>query len=62
MAGRRLCLEVEEAESVLYEPGLPVPPGSALPWAAAVARTDEGLVPLLDLAALGARFTEASAA
>jgi chemotaxis signal transduction protein len=61
LAGRRLCLEVEEAESVLYEPGLAVPPGTALPWAAAVARTDRGLVPLLDLAALGARFTEASA-
>lgn len=62
LGGRRLCLEVEEAESVLYDPGLAVPPGSALPWAAAVARTDRGLVPLLDLAALGARFTETSAA
>jgi chemotaxis signal transduction protein len=61
LAGRRLCLEVEEAESVLYEAGLPVPPGTALPWAAAVARTDRGLVPLLDLAALGARFTETAA-
>jgi chemotaxis signal transduction protein len=62
MAGRRLCLEVEEAESVLYDPGLPVPAGTGLPWASAVARTDRGLVPLLDLAALGARITEASAA
>lgn len=61
LAGRRLCLEVEEAESVLHDAGLAVPPGSALPWAAAVARTDRGLVPLLDLAALGARFTETSA-
>ena len=58
LAGRRLCLEVEEAESVLYDPGLAVPPGTSLPWAAAVARTDRGLVPLLDLVALGARFTE----
>lgn len=58
LGGRRLCLEVEEAESVLYDPGLAVPPGTALPWAAAVARTDRGLVPLLDLVALGARFTE----
>jgi chemotaxis signal transduction protein len=58
LAGRRLCLEVEEAESVLYDAGLAVPPGSGLPWAAAVARTERGLVPLLDLAALGARFTE----
>ena len=62
LAGRRLCLEVEDAESVLYEPGLPVPSGAALPWAAAVARTGSGLVPLLDLAALGARITETSAA
>jgi chemotaxis signal transduction protein len=62
LAGRRLCLEVEDAESVLYEPGLPVPNGTALPWAAAVARTAGGLVPLLDLAALGARITETSAA
>jgi chemotaxis signal transduction protein len=62
LAGRRLCLEVEEAQSVLYDPGLPVPAGTGLPWAAAVARTDGGLVPLLDLAALGARITETSAA
>jgi chemotaxis signal transduction protein len=62
LAGRRLCLEVEEAESVLYDSGLAVPQGSALPWAAAVARTDHGLVPLLDLAALGTRFTETTAA
>jgi hypothetical protein len=58
LAGRRLCLEVEEAESVLYDAGLAVPQSSGLPWAAAVARTDRGLVPLLDLVALGARFTE----
>jgi chemotaxis signal transduction protein len=62
LAGRRLCLEVEDAESVLYEPGLPVPSGTALSWAAAVARTEGGLVPLLDLAALGARIMETTAA
>lgn len=62
LAGRRLCLEVDDAESVLYGAGLPVPPGTALPWAAAVARTESGLVPLLDLAALGARIMETSAA
>ena len=62
LGGRRVCLEVEEAESVLYERGMPVQTGSALPWAAGVARTAEGLIPLLDLAALGARFTETSAA
>ena len=62
LAGRRLCFEVEDAESVLYEAGLAVPPATALPWAAAVARTDRGLVPLLDLVALGARFTETTVA
>jgi chemotaxis signal transduction protein len=62
LGDRRLCLEVEDAETVLYDPGLPVPPGTTLPWAASVARTDEGLIPLLDLTALGARITETSVA
>ena len=62
LGGRRVCLEVEDAESVLYDPGLPVTAGAGLPWAAAVARTDAGLVPLLDLAALGTRISEAPAA
>ncbi|MEO6055487.1 MAG: chemotaxis protein CheW [Gemmatimonadales bacterium] len=62
LGGRRICLEVEDAESVLVEAGRAVPGGSALPWAAAVARTENGLVPLLDLDALGARFAEAPAA
>jgi chemotaxis signal transduction protein len=62
VAGRRLCLEVEAAETVLYERGLPVATGAGLSWAAAVARTEHGLVPLLDLTALGARITEAPAA
>ena len=57
--GYRFCLEVEAAETVLLEPGLPVPKGTTLPWAVAVARHADGLVPLLDLSALGARFTEA---
>jgi chemotaxis signal transduction protein len=58
--GRRVCLEIDEAEVVVREPTLPVPPGTTLPWAIGVARHPEGLVPLLDLAALGSRFTEAS--
>jgi chemotaxis signal transduction protein len=59
--GRRLCLEVDDAEAVLRERGLPVPTGSTLPCAAGVARVEEELVPLLDLSALGARITEAAA-
>jgi purine-binding chemotaxis protein CheW len=58
LSGRRVCLEVEAAESVLADTGLPVPADAAMPWAVAVARTEEGLLPLLDLTALGARITE----
>lgn len=58
LEGRQVCLEVDEAEEVLREPGLPVPAGAALPFAAAVARYDGGLVPLLDFGALGVRITE----
>ena len=46
---------------MLQESGLPVPADAAMPWAVAVARTDNGLLPLLDLTALGARITESSA-
>jgi chemotaxis signal transduction protein len=59
--GRRLCLEVDEAEIVSRELGLPVPPETAIPWAIAVARHPDGLVPLLDLTALGTRMSEATA-
>lgn len=59
---RRVCLEVDEAEEVLKGGALPVPAGTALPWAEAVARHPDGLIPLLDLTALGARITEAASA
>jgi chemotaxis signal transduction protein len=58
LAGRRICLEVDDAEEVLRGGGLPFPPGSALPWASGVARHPEGLIPLLDLSALGSRIAE----
>ena len=58
LGGRRLCLEVDDAEEVLREPGLPVPPDVSLPFAVAVARQESGIVPLLDLTALGARISE----
>ncbi|MBA3444593.1 MAG: chemotaxis protein CheW [Gemmatimonadales bacterium] len=57
--GRRVCLEIDDVEVVVREPALPIPPGSTLPWAIGVARHPEGLVPLLDLTALGSRFMEA---
>ena len=58
LGSRRVCLEVDDAEEVLREPGLPVPPGVALPFAAAVVRRADGIVPLLDLTALDARLAE----
>jgi chemotaxis signal transduction protein len=60
--GRPLCLEVDDAEEVLSDRGHPVPPGATLPFAAAVARLPEGLVPLLDLTALVARISETTSA
>ncbi len=58
--GRRVCLEVDEAEILVRDPALPVPPGEALPWAIGVARYADALVPLLDLTALKTRLIEAS--
>jgi chemotaxis signal transduction protein len=58
--GRRVCLEIEEAEIIVQERPLPVPPGETLPWAVGVARHAEGLVPLLDLSALSSRLMEAA--
>ena len=58
LAGRRVCLEVESADTILYRTGLRLAPGTGLPCADAVARTEAGLVPLLDFTALGARIGE----
>jgi chemotaxis signal transduction protein len=55
---RRVCVEVDDAEEVLREPGLPVPSDVSLPFAVAVARRPDGIVPLLDLSAVGARIAE----
>lgn len=60
IGSRRLCVEVDEAEDVMREPGLPVPPDVSLPFAVGVARRPDGLVPLLDLSAVGARLAEAA--
>jgi chemotaxis signal transduction protein len=60
LEGHRVCLEIEEAEILVREPALPVPPGETLPWAVGVAQHQDSLVPLLDLSALGSRLTEAA--
>lgn len=58
--GRQVCLEIEEAEILVREHALPLPPGETLPWAIGVARHGETLVPLLDLPALSSRLMEAA--
>jgi chemotaxis signal transduction protein len=58
LGDRRVCLEVDDAEEVLREPGLPVPEDASLPFAVAVVRQPDGIVPLLDLTAIGARISE----
>jgi len=55
---RRVCVEVDDAEEVLREPGFPVPAEISLPFAVAVARRPEGIVPLLDLTAVANRIDE----
>ena len=51
------CLLVDDAEAIVEGDLLPVPPGETLTWATAVVRRPEGLVPLLDIAALGERLS-----
>ncbi|HET7790572.1 MAG TPA: chemotaxis protein CheW [Gemmatimonadales bacterium] len=54
---RLVALEVDDADAVVREDSMPVPDGEALPWATGVARQERGLVPILDLDALGERIT-----
>lgn len=60
--GRRVGLEVDDAEEVILGSGLPVPDAATLPWASAVTRHRDMLVPLLDLDGLGTRIREAASA
>jgi two-component system chemotaxis response regulator CheV len=53
---RYVAFEVDDADEVVREDALPVPSGQALPWAAGVAQREGGLVPILDLDALGDRI------
>jgi chemotaxis signal transduction protein len=55
-SGRQVALEVDDADAVVREQPLPVPRGQTLPWAAGVGEHAGGLVPILDLDALGDRI------
>ncbi len=54
--GRFVAFEVDDAEAVVREAALPLPEGESLPWATGVAQGQDGLVPILDLDALGDRI------
>ena len=56
LAGKQVAFEVDDADAVVREQPLPVPRGQTLPWAAGVAEQEGGLVPILDLDALGDRI------
>jgi len=56
LRGRLVALEVDDADEVVREAPLAVPPGEALPWAQAMGQRDGGLIPILDLEALGERI------
>jgi chemotaxis signal transduction protein len=55
-SGRQVAFEVDDADAVVREQPLPVPRGQTLPWAGGVAEHGDGLVPILDLDALGDRI------
>lgn len=55
-SGKQVAFEVDDADAVVREQPLPVPRGQTLPWAAGVAEQEDGLVPILDLDALGDRI------
>jgi chemotaxis signal transduction protein len=55
-SGRQVAFEVDDVDAVVREQPLPVPRGQTLPWAAGVGEHEDGLVPILDLDALGDRI------
>src|SRR5256885_4723637 len=57
LGGRQVAFEVDDADAVVREQPLPVPRGQTLPRAIGVAEQEDGLVPILDLDALGDRIT-----
>jgi chemotaxis signal transduction protein len=56
LGARQVAFEVDDVDAVVREQPLPVPRGQMLPWASGVAEQESGLVPILDLDALGDRI------
>jgi chemotaxis signal transduction protein len=59
--GRPVCLEVDDAFVVQRGEVLPATGLPGLPYAAALARQQDGTIPILDLNALGERLASAGA-
>jgi chemotaxis signal transduction protein len=53
---RRVAFEVDDADAVIRDTPIPVPPGGNCPWAAGVARHDQALIPILDMDMLNERL------
>lgn len=56
--GREVCLELDEAETVVTAEVLAARGDARAAWSAGVIRDEAGLVPLLDVPALVARLTD----
>lgn len=54
---RQVAFEVDDADAVVREVTVSVPPEGRLPWILGVARHDEELIPILDMDALSERLT-----
>jgi purine-binding chemotaxis protein CheW len=55
-SGRRVAFEVDDADAVVRDTPILVPPGSELLWASGVAHYHEALIPILDVELLGERL------
>ena len=53
---RRVAFEVDDADAVVRDLPIPVPPGSELPLASGLAHYHDALIPVLDVELLGARL------
>ena len=53
---KRVAFEVDDADAVVRDVPIPVPPGTELPWASGLARYREALIPILDVKLLGDRL------
>lgn len=62
LRGNSVCVDVDDAEAIIQGVALPLPRGESLPWASGVVRLSEGLIPLVDLDAVGERLTFPEAA